>query len=175
MPILDFPELRQTYDYDCGACALQAVLAYYGIERFEGELIKSAKTSKTTGTTIPNLLRLLKASKLKYDSRSMSPAEAREYIVQGIPVILLLQAWSDKKKKDYSSSMRDGHYVVAIGFDDARIIFEDPYVLKRTFLTDQELIKRWHGHAGGKPILNHGIAVYGKKSTYRPKQTIRMK
>jgi len=40
MKILDFPELRQTFNYDCGAKALQSVLAYYGIDIREEEIIK---------------------------------------------------------------------------------------------------------------------------------------
>ncbi len=50
MKILDFPELVQTYDYDCGAKALQAVLAYYGIEKHEDVLMIAAKTNKEHGS-----------------------------------------------------------------------------------------------------------------------------
>jgi len=52
MKILEFPELRQTYEYDCGANALQGILAYYGMEIREELIIKSAKTNKIYGTSI---------------------------------------------------------------------------------------------------------------------------
>ncbi len=49
MVLLDFPELRQAYDYDCGATALEAILAYYGIEVREELILKCAKTTKKYG------------------------------------------------------------------------------------------------------------------------------
>ena len=42
-----FPELRQTYTYDCGVSCLQAVLAYYGIQIRESELLESLNAVET--------------------------------------------------------------------------------------------------------------------------------
>ena len=174
MHLLDFPELQQAYEYDCGASALRSVLEYYGIEFLEGELIRALGTSKKTGTSIERILKVIKKHALKCDSRPMSPSELRDYIAKGIPVILLLQAWSDRKGADYSTDQRDGHYAVAIGYDGSHIVFEDPYANVRTKLTDEELVERWHGQDKKQPIQNHGIAVYGKKSVFKQHRIIKM-
>ena len=46
---LNFPELRQTYNYDCGASALQGVMVYYGVEMREDVLMKEAGTIVVLG------------------------------------------------------------------------------------------------------------------------------
>jgi len=46
MKMLDFPNARQTFEYDCGAKAMHAVLAYYGVNANENEILKIAKTNK---------------------------------------------------------------------------------------------------------------------------------
>lgn len=38
--MIDLPTGRQTYDFDCGAKALQIVMAYYGIDVREDELME---------------------------------------------------------------------------------------------------------------------------------------
>jgi ABC-type bacteriocin/lantibiotic exporter with double-glycine peptidase domain len=174
MKQLDFPELKQTNEYDCGAKALQAVLTYYGIEIREEILIKSAKTNKKTGTTIKGILDSLKKYKLKFDSKSMDLKELRNYLDKKIPVMLLIQAWN-KKSIDYTKDFHDGHWVVAIGYNRDKIFFEDPYTFNRTFLKNKEFEKRWHSKEKSKKIVNYGIAVYGKKPTYDSKKVVKMK
>jgi len=47
-----------------------------------------------------------------------------------IPVILLLQAWKDEDDSTpYAVDFDDGHYVVAIGYDQQYIYFEDPWII----------------------------------------------
>lgn len=173
MKQLNFPDLRQINNYDCGANALQAVLAYYGIEVGEELLLKLAKTDRRKGTTIAGMLNVLKKYGLKFDSDSMTIESLKKYISKEIPVIVLLQAWG-KKSVQYANDYHDGHWVVAIGYDDKKIFFEDPYTFKRTFLSNQELEDRWHAKEGDKKVINHGIAVYGKKPTYNYKKLIHM-
>ena len=59
MKILMFPELRQAYEYDCGANATQSVLDYYGIDKKESEIIKIAETTRA-GTSIKGVIKALK-------------------------------------------------------------------------------------------------------------------
>lgn len=173
MKILDFPELRQTYEYDCGAKAVQAVLAYYGIELREELLLRSAKTTEREGTTINGILHTVKIHELMYRSESMTIQDVLRFIDKKIPVLLLLQAWSGKNK-DYRKDYRDGHWVVAIGYSSSRILFEDPYAFERAFLTYRELMDRWHAKENGRKIIKHGIAVYGKDPAYSSKKIIHM-
>jgi len=173
MKILDFPELRQTYEYDCGAKVLQAVLVYYGVEVSEGLIVKHAKTSEKSGTSIKNILNVLRRYGLKFDSKVMSIKELKNYIDKKIPVIILLQAWS-LNKIDYTHHYNNGHFVVAIGYDNDKIIFEDPYSFTRAFLTEKELESRWHGKDNRKKIVHWAAAVYGKNPHYDSSKMIHM-
>lgn len=173
MTLLKFPELRQTYEWDCWAKALQAVLTYYGIEIREELLIRYAKTNSKEGTSTRNMINTLKKLKLNVDGRSMTIKDLKEYIDKKIPVIILLQAWNGKHI-DYTNDFHDGHWVVAIGYNKNKIIFEDPYSFERVFLIDDELEKRWHAKENWTKILNFGIAVFGKKEIYNPNKVIHM-
>lgn len=173
MKQLDFPELRQTYEWDCGAKALQSVLTYYGIEIREELLIKYAKTNSKEGTSIPKMQSTLKKFKLKFDAREMSIKDLKNYIDKKIPIIILLQAWH-RKNMDYTNDYNDNHWVIAIGYDTNKILFEDPYSFERTFLKNKELEKRWHAKENGNKISNYGIAVFGKTQKYDSHKIIHM-
>jgi len=173
MKQLNFPRVIQTYEYDCGAKALQAVLLYYGLEVREEALIKCAKTDKKEGTLIKPLVAVFKKYGLKTDSRSLTVKELKKYLDKKIPVMLLLQAWSFEKI-DYTDSYRDGHWAIAIGYDKDKIFFEDPYSFAYVYLSYEELKERWHAQEKGQKIINHGIAVYGKKPAYDPQRMIHM-
>ncbi len=173
MKILDFPKLRQTFEYDCGAKALQSVLTYYGIEVAEELLIKLAKTNKKSGTSIKNMTSVLKKYNMQFDEKNMTIKDLKEYINKKIPVIILLQAWNNHTI-NYSNDFHDGHWVVVIGYGRTKLIFEDPYSFERTFLNNKELDERWHSKENGDKIFNYGIAVYGKKIKYNSKKIIHM-
>jgi len=158
----EFPNLRQTYNYDCGAQALQSVLAYYGIDIREGEIIRVAKTTKKYGTTSHNLALAIEHYGLKYDMRERTIDEVKDLISQNVPVILSLQAWTEDPDVDWKNDWNDGHYAVAIGYDDKKIIFEDPSNFQRAYLSYEELEDRWHDKdADGEKYDHLGIAVYG--------------
>jgi ABC-type bacteriocin/lantibiotic exporter with double-glycine peptidase domain len=174
MKKLHLPQFRQTYNYDCGATALQSILAYYGIEEREDRIIKIAKTTKD-GTSIENIIKVIKKYGLKASSKKMTIEEVKKYIDKKIPVILVLQAWAHKKKVDWENNWEDGHYTVAIGYTKDKIIFEDPAHFNNTYLTYKELEKRWHDmDTKGKKYINHGIAVFGKKPEYKSDKIIHM-
>ncbi len=173
MKQLDFPQVRQTYGWDCGAKVLQAVLTYYGIEIREEFLIKYAKSNSKEGTSIPNMIHTLKKFKLKLDARKLTIKDLKDYIDRKIPIIILLQAWNSGNM-DYTNDFHDGHWVVAMGYDKNKILFEDPYSFERTFLKNKEFEERWHGKEGREKILNYGIAVFGKKQIYNSKKIIHM-
>jgi predicted double-glycine peptidase len=148
--ILDFPELRQIYNYDCGASATQSVLAYYGYTRREDELLKKLKAVNVNifdnGVKTKDMLKLFKLHDLKAEVvYGLEAKDLIKYIDDGQPVIVLLQAYKkDSDKVPYATNYKAGHYVVAIGYDANRIIFEDPSSYTRTFLTFKELDERWH-------------------------------
>lgn len=161
MIIKNFPNLRQAHDFDCGATALQAVLAYYGIDERAGKIMKQVGTTET-GTPIEKIKETAKKYGLKTEMAEMKIEDVKKYLGKKIPVILLLQAYGD------------GHYVVAIGCDKNKIYFEDPESIYRTFLTYEELEKRWHDVIAGKEYVNYGIAIFGKKPAFDNNKTIPM-
>lgn len=147
--ILDFPELRQVYNYDCGASALQSVLTYYGYEEREDTLMAKLGTVSTdienNGTDIKAIVTIAK----KYDVEAevdydIDILTLKGIVKRGMPVIVLLQAYNEDKSHDYRNTYTDGHYVVCIGWSNDRLIFEDPSSYYRTSLTEDELMERWH-------------------------------
>ncbi|PKM91510.1 hypothetical protein CVU82_02860 [Candidatus Falkowbacteria bacterium HGW-Falkowbacteria-1] len=174
MKNIGLPQLRQTYGYDCGAKALQAVLAYYGIEVREEYIIKRTKTSED-GTSIEGIVETVSAYGLKSTSREMSIKDIKDYLNKKIPVILALQAWTKKEDVDWETDWDDGHYVVAAGYTRNKIIFEDPFSFVRTYLTCDELEKRWHDvGVDGKKYFHHGIAIFGEKKKFKRDRLIHM-
>lgn len=168
MEIITLPQLRQTFNYDCGAKALQTVLVYYGLEIREDKIIQGAKTDRT-GTPIAGIIKFAQQHGLQVDSRSMTIADLKKYIDRKIPIIIPLQAYPTKPVVDWRNHWRDGHYVVVIGYTARKIIFEDPSSFERTYLTYRELNDRWHDQdAQGKKYYQHGIALYGLKPKFKP-------
>jgi ABC-type bacteriocin/lantibiotic exporter with double-glycine peptidase domain len=179
---LDFPELRQIYNYDCGVTAMQQVLIYYGIEKREDELIKLLDTKKTTiiehGTKLSKMIEVFKYFALDAEIvRNSSIKEVKKLIDDGIPPIILMQAWRDYSvgnldwEKDYS----DGHYVVAIGYNDNCIFFEDPASVTRTYLSFDEFEKRWHDvDDNNKTKNNHVMVVVKGEKKYNSKLIVHM-
>jgi len=166
MKILKFPELHQTYNWDCGASVMQSILTYYGFDVREEVVMKIAKTTKR-GTPIPGLIAVAEKYHLTFKAGKMMVENIKKYLDKKIPVILLLQAWSGKKRIKWESDWFDGHYVVAVGYNSQRIYFEDPWTFSRTYLAYPELEKRWHDvDRDGKKHFNWGMAVFGKKPKY---------
>ena len=156
--ILDFPKLRQVYDYDCGANALQGVLDYYGIDVNEGIIMKKAGTNHK-GTEISGLKKAAEYFKLKYREGEMTFDDLKKYIDKKIPVIIAIQAWP-KEKVNWKTEWSTGHYVVVVGYSKNRIYFEDPYSERRTFLYYSELEERWHHNDAERNKLSHwGMAL----------------
>ena len=180
--LLDFPELRQVYNYDCGVTAMQQVLIYYGIEKREDELIKLLDTKKTTiiehGTKLSKMVDVFKY--FAFDAeiyRNSSVKEIKKLIDDGFPPIILMQAWRDYSvgnldwEKDYS----DGHYVVAVGYNDTCIFFEDPASVTRTYLSFDEFEKRWHDvDDNNKTKNNHVMVVVRGEKKYNSKLIVHM-
>ncbi|MFH1187751.1 MAG: cysteine peptidase family C39 domain-containing protein [bacterium] len=174
MKTITLPQLRQTYEYDCGAKALQAVLVYYGIEIADSHILKDAKTSKK-GTPVKGIIDAAKKYGLKTISAQMSIEDIKKYINKKIPVILVLQAWTQKNIVDWEKDWMDGHYVVAIGYAKNKILFDDPSSFKRTYLKYDELEKRWHDvDSKGKKYYHHGIAIFGKTPKFKRDELIHM-
>jgi len=157
MKIIPYPETRQVFNFDCGANALVSVLVFAGIEEREDRVALLARTTKS-GTGTAGVLRVLDYYGLAHNAGRMNVNDLREGIDRGFPTLLTLQAYRESSRP-YRELWDDGHWVVAIGYDDRRILFEDPSAFHRTWLADVELSERWHDVDRGKRIWQWGCTV----------------
>ncbi len=137
---------RQTFDFDCGAKALQLVMEYYGVEVREDDLMRELGTSKD-GTNYVNMIAMAERNGFEvFASSGVSLEQLKQFIDQGYPVIVIVQAWADRYMtlEDWKSSFNNGHYAVVIGIQDHIIIFEDPSSIHRTWMSEEEFLARWH-------------------------------
>lgn len=63
--LLQVPNVRQHTVYACGAAALQAVLAYYGIDVRQDTLMEKLGTSEVDGTSYKEIVRVAQEYGLK--------------------------------------------------------------------------------------------------------------
>jgi len=157
---------RQTFDFDCGAKALQTVMAYYGVDVREDELIIELKTTQE-GTRPVNMKLVAEGKGFTVKSGTgWMMEDIKCYINEGIPVIVLLQAWADKLMTldDWGKSYEYGHYAVVIGNKNEIVVFEDPASFRRTWLAESEFILRWHDRdpKTRKKLEHFGMVLLGK-------------
>lgn len=175
--ILNFPELRQVYNYDCGAIATQCILGYYGIELREDEIMKRLKTDPEEGSSWKRIMRMFNSYGLKAQHGAFTTEKLIEKINEHIPVLVVLQAYPDDiTKVDWKKDYDDGHYVTAIGYNSTSIIFEDPSSIYRTYLPFDELDLRWHDidPYTNEKLEHFGIAVSGKNPQFHNKYLVKL-
>jgi len=162
---LAVPDVRQATDYTCSASALQAVLAYYGVERREDELAKELGATPEDGAPPEAIVRVAIAHGLSAAKREhMTVEDLAAQIAQGHPVIVEMQAWSDVKRTSWADAWDDGHYAVLVAVEGDRLVFEDPSVLgSRAILSRREFEERWHDIDGGYRNVRTGIVFGGKQ------------
>lgn len=165
--MIELHNLRQTYDYDCGAKALQTVMAYYGIDAREDDLIKDLQTSKK-GTRPVNMRRVAQKYGFKVKSGTgWTLEDIKWYINAGTPVIVLLQAWAERfmTLEDWGQDYDNGHYAVVIDNKNEVVVFEDPASFRRTWLAESEFMLRWHDRdpQTGRRVERFGMVLLGKE------------
>jgi predicted double-glycine peptidase len=158
--IIEFPELRQSYDLAGGASCLQGVLLYYG---------ENANENDFNITSYNDFENIATARGFTTISRLWSIDNIKGCIDSKTPVIIGIQVYSNLQDIDYKITNDNLHYVVAIGYDDFNFIFEDPASLGLATLNYEELEKRWHFIDNGVEIINWGLAVYGNPRYFRNK------
>ena len=158
---VDLPGVQQRDDYSCGAAALMAVCSYFGVGPDDlEEYKKKLGTNEENGTNVYEILKMARGLGLQADiHHGMTLDELRRYLDEGSPVIVSIQAYGDP-----ATYYRDdnGHYVVAIGYDESNFYFEDPVLPgRRGFLPIQEFDRRWHDDEGTaeKPDVHAHLGV----------------
>lgn len=166
--ILEFPNFVQPNPYSCGDASALSILRYYGIENErEWKLEKILKTTPKNGTHLIHIMKLFTHHGFTIDAGKMTIADVEKYVDKGIPVLVMIQARSDKKKIDYAKTRAEWHYVVVIGYNKEYIFFDDPVLKNVGYMKKKEFISRWHDKdSDGEVYMQYGIAVYGKKPKY---------
>jgi len=177
MPILTFPETRQATSFSCGAASVQSILYYYGHEHKEADLVEALPTNPDHGTRPGDIVSYFVEHNLYVHAAKMTIEQVKWWIDRGVPVMLDIQAWTDNPNEDWATSLDDGHWVVAIGYDDEHVIFDDPSILgNRGYIPFAELDKRWHDVEDDvKYLKDHfGIAVFGQEPCYNPDKMLKI-
>jgi predicted double-glycine peptidase len=168
---IDLPSVRQQKNYTCGTAALRAIAELHGVgPEKEVHFEKLLKSNRDVGTSPKNIVKIGKALGLNPESKAdMSIKELISHLGQKRPVVCAMQAWGEPK--DYKKA-GSGHYVVAIGYTDDRIYFEDPSLKgSRGYLKHQEFDERWHDiEANGKHYYHLGIVFLS--SPEKPKEEV---
>lgn len=158
---------RQTYDFDCGAKALQTVMAYYGVDVREDELMETLGTG-TQGTPVTGMVGVAQKHGFQVKaSGGWTLLEVKRTVESGHPVIVLVQAWVDRymTREDWRNDYEDGHYAIVIGFAKGVVLFEDPASFRRTWLREREFMVRWHDRDGrmNDNYEHFGMVLLGKE------------
>jgi predicted double-glycine peptidase len=167
---LAVPDVRQATDYTCSASALQAVLAYYGIEKREDELAKELRATPEDGAPPEAIVRVAIAHGLTAQKREhMTVEDLAAHLAQGRPVIVGIQAWSGTPRTSWADAWDDGHYVILVAIEGDQLVFEDPSVLgSRAVLSRREFEERWHDIDAGYRNIRSGIIFGGKQPVRAP-------
>src|SRR5262249_2865446 len=139
---------RQATEYSCGASALQAVLAYWGKDVDEDELMRRLRTTSEVGTYPQDIVRVARELGFEAEVRENLPLDGVDrFTAQGHPMIALAQVWlSEEQMADSVSQEWDtGHYIVVLGVDKEYVYFQDPYArMGKAFIPRKAFEEHWH-------------------------------
>jgi predicted double-glycine peptidase len=167
------PDVQQPDSYTCGVASFMAILSYYGVGTDDYDaLAKALHATKKDGTDFREIVEYAHRVGLVAEARTGMTVEGLEDCLKAHqPVIVSIQAYEEdgtKIPKVYYRENENGHFVVAIGFDDDNFYFMDPSLTgRRGYLPKGEFKLRWHDNEGTRKhpnVLEHlGIVVYSQK------------
>ena len=154
LPFASVPDVRQSTGYTCGASALLAVLAYWGIEEREDRLAARLGSTPEAGTHPLDIIRVARDYGLSAVLREgLEVVDLERALADGRSVIVDLQAWRESDDAPWSETREDGHYMVLLGLDAGNLYFEDPSLLgARGVIPRSEFVDRWHDYEGDPPL-----------------------
>ena len=153
-PFAAVPDVRQSTGYTCGAAALQAVLAYWGMPEREDRLAARLRSTPEAGTHPLDIVRVAREFGLQAELREgLDLPDLEAALASGTTVIVDLQAWRERTDIPWTETWDDGHYMVLVGADAEKLYFEDPSLLgRRGFIPRAEFVDRWHDYEGDPPL-----------------------
>jgi predicted double-glycine peptidase len=171
--LIPVPLCRQDTSYYCGVAVMQSLLAYWGGEDIRQDILaKELKTTEKMGTNYYNIITLAQSKGYQASFiANISLAELMHYIDLKIPVICLIQAYADHSKKELFINLKNGHYVIAIGYDNKYVYFMDPSTIANyTYIEKEEFLERWIDRdSQNQKRLDHcGIIITKPQAVYNP-------
>jgi predicted double-glycine peptidase len=164
------PNVQQLEDYTCGAAAFQAVCCYFGVGPSDpDDYIAALGTNAKDGTKPEDIVKWARNLGLTAEYVvNMTDAELKRHLDAGHPVICSMQAYGQTARRieQYTAKKGghyldlNGHYIVAIGYDDRNFYFEDPSLAgRRGFIPIADFGHRWHDNDSGHK-LRLGLVIY---------------
>ncbi|MBP2146791.1 ABC-type bacteriocin/lantibiotic exporter with double-glycine peptidase domain [Methanofollis sp. W23] len=126
------PDVRQSDGEGSAAASFQAVMAYYGLDRGEQEWREAIGPVSGTEKTTASLATTAREEGFNAEVREgIGTEELTAMVMEGVPAIVPLEGEA---------------YVVVVGVEEERIVFEDPAVFGGpTHLKTDEFMARWTG------------------------------
>jgi predicted double-glycine peptidase len=151
----------------CGGACVHSIFKYYGSDIPEHKINRLVKVRRE-GADPENIVSM--AREFGMESEYLINQDLQtllEYVGKGIPCIVAVVAWGNEEK-DYSNKKKDGHYIIAIGYDSTKIYFEDPVMLHgKGYMSLYDFLHRWHDLDGDGIIVT--IHKPGAKPVVREK------
>jgi predicted double-glycine peptidase len=173
--LIRVPLVRQIGEHTCGVAALQSILLYYGEEFGQAELAGYLGVSPQHGTSYRAILRFANRKfpdPQKRDFRmwkrcGMTMDDLRQVIDGGRPPIIPFQAWG-RPGVEWKKEWKDGHYAVAVGYDEKNIYFMDPSTPGHyAYIPIDEFLDRWHDRdpATGEKLIHCALVIGNDRNT----------
>ena len=167
--LIRVPLVKQMRDHTCGVAVLQSVLLYYGEEFGQMELARYLGADPQRGTSYRAILRFAnrkfpdpqKRDFWMWKRCGMTIDDLRQVIDSGRPPIILFQAWG-RPGVNWKKEWKEGHYAVAVGYDEDKIYFMDPSILGHyAYITAGEFLDRWHDRdpATGEKLIQCALVI----------------
>ncbi len=163
--LIKVPLTRQSLDFTCGPAALASLMFYYdrSMDFLENALAKELKSNDVDGTLVKEMVLFSESQGFKVTTHYNWTLDAlKASIDKGVPVMVLLQAWADLEAPghDYKTDWEDGHFSIAVGYDQDNIYFMDPSTFGHyTFISLKEFLERWHDVDGAEKVFNFGMTI----------------
>jgi predicted double-glycine peptidase len=175
--LVPLPHYQQSTWHSCGAAACRTLGRYYGVgPQGEAAWGKLLSTDKADGTKPINIVSGLRNLGLTVRvEKNLELDQLLTSLDNGNPVMCAIQAYGSHRY--YRDLIWCGHWVIAIGYDEKYIFFEDPYVKRRrSFITRNKMVNRWADIDGdGRVYHRLGMTISGRpQNSYNLYKAVRI-
>jgi len=172
---IQVPQIMQAADYTCGVASTLSLINFWTGEFWlQDDLAVVLNATEEDGTNVASIVAFAENDGYEVETYTgLQLQDLHDYIDQGLPVLILIQAWPEQPVKNWTNDWQDGHYVVVIGYDDRNMYMMDPSTIGDfASVQNQEFLDRWHDEDGptNQKLIHFGLImrIPGEKPTYNP-------